>query len=90
MNVLETRTFKNTRKKLHKNQKEYLDEAIKQIKANPSIGEQKEGDLAAVRVYKFQMVNQLTLLAYSFNATTIILRLIALGSHENFYRDLKL
>jgi len=66
-----------------------LDGAIKQIIKNPSIGELKKGDLNGVQVYKFKMVNQLTLLAYDFNADKKQLILLALGSHENFYRDLK-
>jgi hypothetical protein len=46
-------------------------------------------DLAFLRVYKFKMVKQLTLLGYSYEDGTVILELIALGSHENFYRDVK-
>ncbi len=89
MNILQTRTFKNSVKRLHNNQKKVLDNAIKEIINNPLIGEQKKGDLANLRVYKFHMVGQLTLLAYSFNDNTVTLTLISFGSHENFYRDLK-
>ena len=53
----------------------------------PTIGEQKKGDLAYLRVYKFKMVNQPTLLGYSYEDGAVVLELIALGSHENFYRD---
>jgi len=35
------------------------------------------------------MVNQLNLLAYSYEDEVLTLSLLALGSHENFYRDLK-
>ncbi len=35
------------------------------------------------------MTNQLVLLAYSFDLEEEVLVLLALGSHENFYRDLK-
>ena len=87
--VLQTPTFKKAVKKLHKNQKEDLDEAIKQLMADPLVGEQKKGDLAFLRVYKFNMVKQLTLLGYSYEDGTVTLELMALGSHENFYRDLK-
>lgn len=89
MNVLQTTTFTKQTKKLHKNQKIDLDEAIKKIIKDPSIGEMKKGDLNGVQVYKFKMVKQLTLLAYDFNAHKQQLILLALGSHENFYRDLK-
>ena len=40
-------------------------------------------------VYKFKMVKQLTLLGYSYEDGTVTLELIALGAHENFYRDVK-
>ena len=35
------------------------------------------------------MIKQLTLLAYTCHDQTITLTLLALGAHENFYRDLK-
>ncbi|WP_320151129.1 type II toxin-antitoxin system RelE/ParE family toxin [uncultured Tolumonas sp.] len=87
--VLQTPTFKKAVKKLHKNQKADLDEAIKELMIDPLLGEQKKGDLAFLRVHKFSMVNQLTLLGYSYEDGTVTLELMALGSHENFYRDVK-
>ena len=66
-----------------------LDEAIKELMIDPLLGEQKKGDLAFLRVHKFSMVNQLTLLGYSYEDGTVTLELMALGSHENFYRDIK-
>lgn len=56
---------------------------------NPLLGKQKKGDLAFLRVYKFKMTKQLTLLGYSYEDGNVILELINLGSHENFYRDIK-
>ncbi len=88
--VLQTASFKRTVKKLHKNQKKDLDDAIKVLMEDPTLGEQKKGDLAFLRVYKFKMVKQLTLLGYSYEEGTVTLELIALGPHENFYRDVKL
>ncbi|MDA8621960.1 type II toxin-antitoxin system RelE/ParE family toxin [Psychrosphaera sp.] len=87
--VLQTPSFKKAVKKLHKNQKAELDKAIKVIMEEPKIGEQKKGDLSFMRVYKFKMVKQLTLLGYSYEDGAIVLELIALGSHENFYRNVK-
>ncbi len=87
--ILQTSTFKKAVKKLHKNQKQDLDEAVKELVKNPLAGEQKKGDLAFLRVYKFEMVKQLTLLGYSYEDGSVVLELMALGSHENFYRDLK-
>ena len=57
--------------------------------ANPNIGEQKKGDLAFLRVHKFKMNKQLTLLGYSFDDGALVLELMALATHENFYRDIK-
>lgn len=87
--VLQTPSFKKAVKKLHQNQKVDLDNAVKVLIENPLLGEQKKGDLSFLRVYKFKMVNQLTLLGYSHQDGTVTLELIALGSHENFYRDVK-
>ena len=88
--VLQTPSFKKTVKKLHANQKQDLDDAIRVLMDEPTIGKQKKGDLSYLRVYKFSMVNQLTLLGYSYEDGSVVLELIALGPHENFYRDVKL
>lgn len=87
--VLQTPSFKKAVKKLKPNQKKDLDTAIKELMAKPALGEQKKGDLSFLRVHKFNMNKQLTLLGYSFNDGTLTLELMALGSHENFYRDSK-
>lgn len=89
MKLVQTRNFLKSVKKLHKNQKEALYTAVREIMRDPAIGEMKTGDLAELRVYKFRMVNQLTLLAYTYEDKTITLTLLAFGPHENFYRDLK-
>lgn len=89
MKVVQTPTFKKAVKKLKTNQKKELDKAVKELMSKPDLGEQKKGDLAFLRVYKFKMNKQLTLLGYSFNNGALTLELMALGSHENFYRDIK-
>lgn len=89
MTVVQTRTFANKVKKLHKLQKQALDRAIKKIIAEPAIGQLKVGDLSGVRVHKFKVKGQQFLLAYQYEQELVILTLLALGSHENFYRDLK-
>ncbi|VAW43298.1 hypothetical protein MNBD_CHLOROFLEXI01-1607 [hydrothermal vent metagenome] len=88
--VLQTPSFKKTVKKLHKNQKKDLDDAIRVLIKEPTLGERKKGNLSYLCVYKFKMVKQLTLLGYSYEDNTVTLELIALGPHENFYRDIKL
>jgi len=87
--VVQTSTFSRAVKKLQKNQKADLDEAIKILLNSPLVGEKKRGDLAYLRVYKFNMSKQLTLLGYSYESGDLLLQLVALGSHENFYRDVK-
>ena len=49
----------------------------------------RKGDLAGVYVYKLKMVKQLTLLAYEYCSDGTIIMLMAFGSHENFYKQLK-
>ena len=80
-------SFKRVYKKLHKEHKKIVNEAILAIVKNPSIGEEKKGDLAGVFVYKFKINNQEFLLAYEWDPLSRLL--VALGVHENFYRDLK-
>jgi mRNA-degrading endonuclease RelE of RelBE toxin-antitoxin system len=89
IHVLQTPSFKKSVKKLHPNQKIDLDEAIKKLISTPLIGEQKKGDLCFLRVYKFKMVKQSTLLGYSYEDGKLVLELIALGPHENFYENIK-
>lgn len=85
--VLQTRTFVNNKKKLHNNQIKELDVAVRVILGNPEMGEQKKGDLQSVYVYKCKITKRFFLVAYQFDETTLTLLMV--GSHENFYRDLK-
>lgn len=85
--IQQSTTFKRAYKRLHPKQKADVDDAVAEIVRDPSIGEAKKGDLAGVYVYKFKCCGQLTLLAYEYDPQTWLLLL--LGSHENFYRDLK-
>lgn len=85
--VLQSAAFARAYKKLHKNQKVDVDDAVEVIIKTPDIGEPKRGDLAGVYVHKFKSNSQLLLLAYEYDTETRMLLL--LGSHENFYRDLK-
>ncbi len=87
--VLQTPTFKRAVKRLHKQQKRELDGAGRVVATDPAIGESKVGDLAGVHVHKFEMNRQLTLLAYEFLEADDTVKLLTLGSHENFYRDLE-
>lgn len=79
--------FKRAYKKLHPQKKTHVNEAIRKIVVNPEIGEEKKGDLKGVYVYKFKIDQQTNLLAYEWDPSQRLL--LALGVHENFYRDLK-
>lgn len=86
--VSTTPTFDKTTKKLHARDKKTLDDAVREIMADENIGVAKKGDLAGVFVHKFKINKQEILLSYTIiNADELLL--LALGSHENFYRDLK-
>ena len=90
LSVIQSHSFKKSVKKLHKNQKADLDTAVRAIIDNPNLGIQKVGDLSSVRIYKFKMLKQLTLLAYQIDNGQLVLTLLMVGTHENFYRDVKL
>jgi mRNA-degrading endonuclease RelE of RelBE toxin-antitoxin system len=88
MRLLVTPTFERAVKKLHRQQKAALDEAVRTIAAQPESGDPKVADLAGVRVYRFRMDTLLCLLAYRVLDDHTI-KLLMVGPHENFYRDLK-
>ena len=85
--VTQSSAFARGYKRLHQRQKQDVDSAVNVIVTNPLAGEAKRGDLAGVYVYKFKSQTQLMLLAYEFDPKTR--HLLLLGSHENFYRELK-
>lgn len=87
LKITATPIFSKAVKKLHAKDKESVDDAVRAIAANPTIGEAKKGDLLGIRVYKFKINKQEVLLSYSVGADQLLL--VALGSHENFYRDMK-
>jgi mRNA-degrading endonuclease RelE of RelBE toxin-antitoxin system len=88
MRLLLTATFVKAIKKLHPQQKNDLDQALRIISLNPDMGEAKIGDLLGVRVFKFRLSQQHCLLAYRI-LDEDSLKLLTFGPHENFYRDLK-
>ena len=87
MQVLQQNGFKRAYKKLHPAQRQAVNKAVVVVCENPNLGEQKKGDLADIFVYRFTCNTQLYLLAYTFDPAT--LTLILLGTHENFYQELK-
>ncbi|NIC42214.1 type II toxin-antitoxin system RelE/ParE family toxin [Aquabacterium sp. A08] len=88
MRIVVTPTFERAVKKLQRQQKFALDEAVRTVANQPDAGETKVGDLAGVQVCKFRMGNLLCLLVYRVLDEST-LKLLMVGPHENFYRDLK-
>ena len=89
MKIKQTTQFKKTIKKLPKQSKHLVDAEVRKLAQEPFLGEQKKGDLDFLRVHKFKISNQQYLLGYTFDEEIVTLTLLKLGSHENFYRDIK-
>ena len=89
MKILQARPFERVFKKLHASLQREVESAIREIISNPLIGDLKIQDIHGLRVYKFRMNKQLTLLAYQYDEPADTLVLETVGPRENFYRDLK-
>lgn len=87
MKILQSRSFERKVKKFSKQEKKRLDNQIRKIINDPSIGSEKKGDLRGVYVHKFKLQTVQHLLSYRFVGEN--LELIMIGPHENYYRDLK-
>ncbi|MEI6314032.1 MAG: type II toxin-antitoxin system RelE/ParE family toxin [Syntrophus sp. (in: bacteria)] len=85
--VAQSPLFERNKKGLTKEEINVLDDEIRRICAAPEIGDTKKGDLTGVSVHKFKVRYRLFLLAYEFDEKEVLL--LALGAHENLYRDLK-
>ena len=88
MKITQSPTFGRSVKKLHAKQKKSLDKAVSSIAKDISLGEAKVGDLAGIAIYKFKINSLEWLLAYRVVSKKEI-KLLVVGPHENFYRDLK-
>jgi hypothetical protein len=90
--ILVTPSFARVVKKLHSQEKAVLDAAVRGVASDPTLGEEKRGDLSGVFVHKFKLNKQETLLAYRLQPDKLApqeLVLLAVGPHENFYAQLK-
>jgi mRNA interferase RelE/StbE len=87
MAIFQSRSFARKVKKMLKQEKEFLDQEVLKISQNPSLGEEKKGDLAGVFVHKFKINTMQYLLAYRKVGQD--LELVMIGPHENYYRDMK-
>ena len=87
MNALYKSAFRKFVKKQSRGLQLAIEDETEVIISNPYIGEAKKGDLSGFRVHKFVFHSQQYLIAYKVQDNTIVVYLI--GTHENFYRDLK-
>ncbi len=87
MKIFQSSSFGRKVKKFNRKEKLELDDAVKEIANNPSIGNEKKGDLRGIFVYKFKVSKTEFLLSYRIVDEDI--ELITVGIHENYYRDLK-
>lgn len=88
MKIYQSLSFARKIKKLTPKEKVELDNEIRKIIQNPSIGQEKKGDLKGIFVHKFKIKTTQFLLAYRLVSDD--LELIMIGVHENYYKDLKL
>jgi mRNA-degrading endonuclease RelE of RelBE toxin-antitoxin system len=87
--IKQSNSFKKSIKKLPIQDKALLDQEIRCLSEDPTLGERKKGDLDFLRVHKFKIHRQEILLGYMYEEDQLILTLLKFGSHENFYRDIK-
>ena len=87
--VIQMRRFARQYKKLNDKIAKDVDDAVVKISETPSIGEKKKGDLSELWIFKFKSNAQLYLLGYSIDDGLRLVYLESVGSHENFYRDIK-
>jgi len=87
MKIYQSRSFEKKVKKMSKSEKDVLDQEVKRIAEDPSVGEEKKGELRGVFVHKFKLKTTQYLLAYRRVGDD--LELVMIGPHENYYRDLK-
>ena len=66
-----------------------LDEVQARILQDPHRGDRKRGALRQIWVEKFKAQNDQWLVAYIIDDKRDIVYFVAVGQHENFYRDLQ-
>ncbi|MFO7951016.1 MAG: type II toxin-antitoxin system RelE/ParE family toxin [Candidatus Fermentibacteraceae bacterium] len=88
MKVVQSRSFKKRIRRFKKQEKQELDNQVRQIIENPEIGREERGALKGVFVHKFKINTVQFLLAYRIRGKEL-LELVMIGPHENYYRDLE-
>ena len=88
------RPFAQYVKKARKPLQLAIADAVEMVCETPEVGELKVGDLAGVQVYKFRFNRQEYLVAYRTPTMDLPLEFLIIdfyqvGTHENFYDELK-
>ena len=94
MKIYYKRAFAQFVKKASRPLQLQIEIKVLEVGANPWRGKQKLGDLQNIYVYKFRFHTQEHLMAYQFDYAKTEKKLIwidflQIGSHENFYSQLK-
>ncbi|MBZ0057271.1 type II toxin-antitoxin system RelE/ParE family toxin [Leclercia adecarboxylata] len=87
--VYQSSRFEKVFKRLTKEEQDSVDVEIEHIIENPEIGEKKKGDLSYLWVHKFYMGKQQYLLGYTWLEHKLVIYLLSLGTHENYYDEQK-
>lgn len=87
MDVFYKNAFKKFVKKQNRPFQLVIEDEVEKISKEPEMGELKKGDLSEFRAHKFKFKAQEYLIAYKYSEEDIIFYMI--GTHENFYRELK-
>ena len=86
MHILQSGSFRKKVLRFREQEKLILDNQVRKIVKNPTIGQEKKGALRGIFVHKFKIHATQYLLSYRFVGDD--LELIMIGPHENYYRDL--
>ena len=86
MKIFQMPRFKKYVKKLPLQFQQVILDAVEEVLTDPTVGQAKKGDLAGFRD-KFPMSRQSILMAYRVENDSLVLYQV--GTHENFYHNLK-
>jgi len=81
--------FNRVKKKFPVDLRKAVDDVVRRVCEDPSVGDLKTGTLSGVRVHKFGCLGQVYLLAYEPCQEEGVVYIYPVGGHENFYRDLQ-
>jgi mRNA-degrading endonuclease RelE of RelBE toxin-antitoxin system len=89
ISVYQSRRFEKALQKLPEVELSLVEDEIDRIIANPELGVQKKGDLSHLWVHKFKLSSKQILLGYTWVENKLELYLLNIGSHENYYQEMK-